>query len=328
MQQVALLGRGEARGAAARRRPRGPADAVDVVLGHVRQVEVHDVADVGDVDAAGGDVGRDEHAVGAVLEPVERHAAAAPASGRRGSARPCGRRGRCAFQTLSARRFVRVNTSVESSSRSSSVRSSGSFSSLRQRGTPAARRAPRSSRCAPPRRGRDRAGARGRSRRPRRAIVAEKSSVCRCFGQRARIRSSWGLKPMSSIRSASSRTSTSIPSSLAVPCSRWSTSRPGVAMTIGAALAERLAPAPPMPTPPMITAPRTRGRGRSARAPRRSAARARASGEDERPRPGLAGEPFEDRQEERGGLAGAGRGGADDVPACERRAGWPGPGWA
>ena len=41
--------------------------------------------------------------------------------------------------------------------------------------------------------------------------------------------------------------------------------------------------------------------------------------ENERPRPDLAGEPFQDRQEERGGLAGAGRGGADDVPAFERR---------
>ena len=40
--------------------PRRAADAVDVLLGHVGQVVVDDVADPGDVDAAGGDVGGDE----------------------------------------------------------------------------------------------------------------------------------------------------------------------------------------------------------------------------------------------------------------------------
>ena len=39
---------------------RGAADAVDVALRDVRQVEVDDVADAVDVDAAGGDVGRDQ----------------------------------------------------------------------------------------------------------------------------------------------------------------------------------------------------------------------------------------------------------------------------
>ncbi len=43
-----------------------------VVLGHVGQVEVDDVADAVDVDAAGDDVGGDEHAVTALLEAVER----------------------------------------------------------------------------------------------------------------------------------------------------------------------------------------------------------------------------------------------------------------
>ncbi len=37
------------------------ADAVDVVLRVLGDVEVHDVAYVGDVDAAGQDIGRDEH---------------------------------------------------------------------------------------------------------------------------------------------------------------------------------------------------------------------------------------------------------------------------
>src|SRR5690606_19902754 len=40
---------------------RSTADAVDVLLGHVRQLEVDDVADARDVDAACSDVGRDQH---------------------------------------------------------------------------------------------------------------------------------------------------------------------------------------------------------------------------------------------------------------------------
>ena len=39
---------------------RGAADAVHVAFRHVRQVEVDDVGDAVDVDAAGGDVGRDQ----------------------------------------------------------------------------------------------------------------------------------------------------------------------------------------------------------------------------------------------------------------------------
>src|SRR5690349_22462304 len=57
-EQVVLLGRGEARRAPARLRARGAADPVDVVLREVGKVEVDDVPDLGDVDAAGGDVGR------------------------------------------------------------------------------------------------------------------------------------------------------------------------------------------------------------------------------------------------------------------------------
>ena len=41
-------------------RSAGPADAVDVVLGHHRQLEVHDVGQGLDVEAARRDVGRDE----------------------------------------------------------------------------------------------------------------------------------------------------------------------------------------------------------------------------------------------------------------------------
>src|SRR5437764_3483484 len=38
-------------------RPRGAADAVDILLGHMRQLEVDHVGDAGNVDAARRDVG-------------------------------------------------------------------------------------------------------------------------------------------------------------------------------------------------------------------------------------------------------------------------------
>ncbi|MEY9410125.1 hypothetical protein ABH989_004591 [Bradyrhizobium ottawaense] len=38
----------------------GPADAVDVVIGMVGNVEIEDVADLGNVEAAGGDIRGDE----------------------------------------------------------------------------------------------------------------------------------------------------------------------------------------------------------------------------------------------------------------------------
>ena len=53
-------------------RPAGPADAVDVVLGDHRQLVVDDVGKLLDVDAAGGDLGRDEDRDAARLEVIER----------------------------------------------------------------------------------------------------------------------------------------------------------------------------------------------------------------------------------------------------------------
>src|ERR1043166_8698961 len=49
----------------------GAADAVDIVLGHVRHVEVDDVRQPLDVEAARRDVGGDEHAQLVVLEALE-----------------------------------------------------------------------------------------------------------------------------------------------------------------------------------------------------------------------------------------------------------------
>ena len=49
----------------------GSADAVDIALRFVGQVEVDDVGHAVDVDAAGGDIRRDEHADRALAETVQ-----------------------------------------------------------------------------------------------------------------------------------------------------------------------------------------------------------------------------------------------------------------
>jgi hypothetical protein len=49
-------------------RTRGASDAVDVVVGHRRNVEVDDVPERGDVDATRGDVGRHEDPILPALE--------------------------------------------------------------------------------------------------------------------------------------------------------------------------------------------------------------------------------------------------------------------
>ena len=62
-------------------------------------------------------------------------------------------------------------------------------------------------------------------------IVAENSSVWRVSGSADTMRRMSGQKPMSSIRSASSITSTSRPSNPTLPERMWSIRRPGVATT-------------------------------------------------------------------------------------------------
>src|SRR5579863_9946242 len=62
-QLLHLVGRSEAGGAAALCCSRGAADPVDIVLRDMRQVEVHDMANVGDVDAARRDVRRHQDPV-------------------------------------------------------------------------------------------------------------------------------------------------------------------------------------------------------------------------------------------------------------------------
>ena len=62
-------------------------------------------------------------------------------------------------------------------------------------------------------------------------MVAEKNSVWRVNGTSLQMRSMSGMKPMSSMRSASSMTSSSTPVSSSRPRSKWSSRRPGVAIS-------------------------------------------------------------------------------------------------
>ena len=66
------------------------------------------------------------------------------------------------------------------------------------------------------------------------AMVAEKKSVWRVNGVRLKMRSISGIKPMSSMRSASSTTMICTPVSKSLPRSKWSSRRPGVAMRTSA----------------------------------------------------------------------------------------------
>src|SRR3954451_5681680 len=71
---------GERRGAAVGAGAAGAADAVDEVLGDLRQVVVDDVRDALDVNAAGGDISGDQDAVVAFLEALQRLVALALAA--------------------------------------------------------------------------------------------------------------------------------------------------------------------------------------------------------------------------------------------------------
>ncbi len=71
-EQIALVLVAERDRAARRARAAGAADAVHIRLGHVGELEVDDVGDAVDVDAARGDVGRDEDADRAAAEALER----------------------------------------------------------------------------------------------------------------------------------------------------------------------------------------------------------------------------------------------------------------
>src|SRR5918993_4792047 len=84
-------------------------------------------------------------------------------------------------------------------------------------------------------------------------IVALKNSVCRLAGRCLSTRLMSGRNPMSSMRSASSRTRNSRPASLAYGARKWSSSRPGVAM-ITSTPRRNACSCGPMPTPPKTAA--------------------------------------------------------------------------
>ena len=73
--RLAFLGRGEGEGAAALAGAAGAADAVDIVVGVVRHVEIDHDRHVGDVEAARGHVGGHQEVDLAGLERVERRLA-------------------------------------------------------------------------------------------------------------------------------------------------------------------------------------------------------------------------------------------------------------
>src|SRR2546426_619873 len=88
-------------------------------------------------------------------------------------------------------------------------------------------------------------------------VVAENSIVWRLTGSAARMRRTSGANPMSSIRSASSSTSTSSREKSTCPRSMWSRRRPGVATTMSApCFSARVCGS--IPTPPYTAAAVTR----------------------------------------------------------------------
>ena len=73
-QHLGFVFRAERDGPALRAGTRCTADAVDITFGNLRQIEIVDMADAGNVDAARGDIGRDEDADITALPEAEQAA--------------------------------------------------------------------------------------------------------------------------------------------------------------------------------------------------------------------------------------------------------------
>ena len=184
----------------------GPADAVDVVLGDHRQLEVDDVRERVDVEAARGDLGRDEDRVPVGLEVGERadalRLALVAVDGGRGDAVPLELLGEPVRAVLGAREDERLvdaaglDEVAEQLALALAVDAVDDL--LDELGGGVARRDLDRGRLVEEAGG-QRAGSRWRTS-PRRAG----SGGAR--GSRARILRMSRMKPMSSIRSASSRT--------------------------------------------------------------------------------------------------------------------------
>ena len=206
--------------------PRGAPGAVQVVLVVVRRVEVHDQVDVVDVDAAGGDVGGDQHRHRAGGERVQ-GAGRWPAGPVAVDGAGAGRRPRRAAWPAGRRRAWCARTAGSGPG--------GRRSRRRRRPSP---RCDDAERGGPSRRGRD-VGRRDRVRdrvgagsgapacRPRRRGWPRTAAAARRRGVRSSSRLTSGRKPMSAMWSASSSTAISIASSEHAPGSIRSISRPG-----------------------------------------------------------------------------------------------------
>ena len=225
---------GQRDGDALAARPADAADPVDVRLGLGGDVEVDDVREVLDVEPARGDVGGDQE-VGRLAAELLHHAIALllrhPAvQGLGAVAARVERLGQLVDLVAAAAeddgrgRVLDVEHAAE---RRELVAAGDDVRGLPDqrhgRPRPSARRAilirTGSVRC------------RLAIAEIRGGSVAEKRTVCRSFGVSARIDSMSSAKPMSSISSASSRTTTATPSSLSVLRRMRSRARPGVAMT-------------------------------------------------------------------------------------------------
>ena len=161
-------------------------------------------------------------------------------------------------------------------------------------------------------------------------MVAENSSVCSRAGRRAMIRLRSGRKPMSSMRSASSRTSVCSWSKRAWFCRMWSSSRPGVA-TSSSTPARSAFSCGPIGVPPTRRPTRSVGVVGQAQADVVDLLGQLARGRDDqrlRRAARQVQELVQDRQQEGGRLAGAGLGGGDEVAAGEDGGDGLRPGWA
>src|ERR1700688_770390 len=223
---------------------RGAADAMDVGLGDVGKVEIHHMRDAVDVDAAGGDVGGDQRADRAGAERRQHPLAVVlrlvAVNGVGADAGPLEALHHLVGAVLGAGEDQRaIDRLLLQELRQQRGLGGGMRSAVGAAGVTATRAGSRSIASA--------------SSAISFGIVAEKNSVCRLIGVLATIFRMSLMKPMSSMRSASSSTRNSTwPSLSPLLCTR-SSRRPGVAtITSTPCMIERTWR--PIGTPPIASA--------------------------------------------------------------------------
>ena len=299
----------------------GAADAMDIIVGMMGHVEIEDVAEVGNVEAAGGDVGSDQQRNFALAELIERRSAC--------------RLIHVAMQGADAEAMLLQRFVQQRHFALAVAEDDGVLEVLGVAEQAAQRFALLMRLAADADQELGDAGGRGRGarnfdpfgivqevsvmRRISGGIVAEKNSVCRVNGTSLQMRSMSGMKPMSSMRSASSMTSSSTPVSSSPPRSEWSSSRPGVAIRTSTPRVSFVSWSP-NETPPISSAtlsfwPAPYLSKLSLHLGGEFAGRLEDQGAGHA-RPGAAlFQHREHRKDEGGGLAGAGLGDAENVPA-------------